>query len=92
MQFIQVLDLVRHDSQRNPELSPLLEDIDSKSSQTVDLITHIHFSILDKPLFLPVVHQTESHLRQIIMIEGLHFIPGSQGAIDPEDRGSPSLM
>jgi hypothetical protein len=25
------------------------------------------------------------------MIEGLQFIPGFQGAIDPEDRGSPLL-
>ena|SRR4030042_4930990 len=89
MEVLQSLDLIRHNSEGNPELSSLLEDIDSKSSQAVDFITHVHFSILDKPLFLPVVHQTESHLGQIIMIEGLELIPRPQGAIDSEDRRSP---
>jgi hypothetical protein len=91
MQFLQVLDLVRDNSESNPELSSLLEDIDPKPSQTVDLITHVHFPILDESFLLPIVHQTESHLRQVIMIEGLQLIPRSQGAIDPEDRGSSLL-
>src|SRR4030042_549384 len=91
MEFLQALDLVRHNPEGNPEFSSLLEDIDSKPSQAVDFITHVHLSILDKPLLLPVVHQTEGHLRQVIMIEGLPLSPGSQGAIAPEDRGSPFL-
>ena len=77
MKIFQSLDLVGHDSEGDPELTSLLEDIDPESSQTVDLIAHIHFPILDEPLLLPVVHQTEGHLRHIIMIEGLQLIPGS---------------
>ena len=69
--------LIGHDSKGNPDLSPLLEDIDAKAPQAVDLIAHVHFPVLDESLLLPVVHEPEGHLRDVVMIEGFELLPGS---------------
>jgi hypothetical protein len=91
VKVLQAFDLVRYNAEGNPELSSLLKDIDPKSAQTIDLVTHIDLSIFDETLLLPIVHQTEGHLRQIIMIESFCLTPWFQNPIDPEDRGRPFL-
>jgi hypothetical protein len=68
-----------------------LEDIDPKPTEAIDLITHVHLSILDEPLLLPVIHQTKGHLGDIVRIEGFLFAPRFQGPVDPEDRRSSYL-
>jgi hypothetical protein len=69
----------------------LLKDIDSKPAEAIDFIPHIDLPVLDKSFFLPVVHETEGHLRYIIRIEGFDLTPGSQSPVHPEDGGGPHL-
>jgi hypothetical protein len=69
----------------------LLKDIDSKPAEAIDFIPHIDLPVLDESFLLPVVHETEGHLRHIIRIEGFHVTPSSQSPIHPEDGRGPHL-
>jgi hypothetical protein len=91
VKVLQTLDLIRDDPEGNPDLPSLLKDIDSEPAEAIDFIPHIDLPVLDESFLLPVVHETERHLRHIIRIEGFHLIPGSQRSIHPEDGRSPHL-
>jgi hypothetical protein len=91
VKVLQTLDLIRDDPEGNPDLPSLLKDIDSKPAEAIDFIPHIDLPVLDESFLLPVVHETEGHLRHIIRIEGFHVTPSPQSPIHPEDGRGPHL-
>ncbi len=86
VEFSKTFDLVRNDSERDPDLSPLLKYVDPKATHPVNLIAHVDFFRFDKTVFLPLIHDAECHFTDFILVKRFDILHETQRPIHPKNR------
>jgi hypothetical protein len=73
VELLQRQDLARNRPEHRARAAVLVECIDPKARQTVDLEREVDFQELFKVLALPVVHDVVHHRVHLLVVQRLHI-------------------